>query len=304
MAISSVATEKNSTRQDGLATVLSQGDSPFILSSSGGHGVGVADASNTKLAGRGQGTILFPDHSVNGLVADGGGGGSPLLDTYDTTARQSYAKAGVRWKYLDKNRRVRRFYQRYFSGVGVGGRLRFLTLTSSDEAVVKGYDIHKHFRALKERLRRKWGRFEYMGVVEIIGERQHLHLVFRGEYMAQVQLSAMWQEIHASPVVDIRSVYKARGGARYLAKYLAKEAVNRYWASYNWVFQGWVGWSRRVKRATGSYPSKALLRSLAILEKVKRRLVMDFLEYRYRSLWEWSMDNDKMSTAVALDELG
>jgi len=45
----------------------------------------------------------------------GGGGGSPLLDNYDTTARQSYAKAGVRWKNLDKNRRVRRFYQRYFT---------------------------------------------------------------------------------------------------------------------------------------------------------------------------------------------
>ncbi|GAI65016.1 unnamed protein product [marine sediment metagenome] len=220
----------------------------------------------------------------------GGGGGSPLLDNYDTTARQSYAKAGVRWKILDENRRVRRFYQRYFSGVGVGGRLRFLTLTSSDEAVVKGYDIHKHFRALVMRLRRRWGRFEYMGVVEIKGDRQHLHLVFRGEYMAQVQLSAMWASIHKSPVVDIKAVYRARGGARYLAKYLAKEGVNRYWASYNWVFAGWVGWSRRVKRAVGHYPSRALLRSLAVLDKVKRRLAMDFLEYQYRPLWEATLD--------------
>ncbi|MBA7553922.1 hypothetical protein ES705_46526 [subsurface metagenome] len=222
----------------------------------------------------------------------GGGSGSPLLDYYVISRRTPTPRLS------DNGRRVRRFYQRYFTGVGVGGRLRILTLTSSDEAVNKGYDIHKHFTALVKRLRRKWGRFEYIGVREVNGNRQHLHLVFRGEYMAQVQLSAMWASLHNSPVVDIRSVYKARGGARYLAKYLAKEAVNRYWASYNWVFQGWVGWSRRVKRAVGHYPSRALLRSLAGLDKIKRRLVMDLLEYQYRSLWEWSMDNDKMSMLV------
>jgi hypothetical protein len=216
--------------------------------------------------------------------------GGSLLDNYDTTARQSYAKAGVRWKNLDKNRRVRRFYQRFFTGVGVGGRLRFLTLTSSDEAVIKDYDIHKHFRALVMRLRRRWGRFEYMGVVEIKGDRQHLHLVFRGEYMAQAQLSAMWASIHKSPVVDIQAVYKAKGGAQYLAKYLAKEGINRYWASYNWVFAGWVGWSKRVKRAVGHYPSRALLRSLAVLDKVKRRLAMDFLEWQYPALWQATLD--------------
>ncbi|MBA7712938.1 hypothetical protein ES703_121932 [subsurface metagenome] len=137
-----------------------------------------------------------------------------------------------------------------------------------------------------------------MGVVEIKGDRQHLHLVFRGEYMAQAQLAAMWQAIHRSLIVDIEAVYEAKGGARYLAKYLAKEALSRYWASYNWVFAGWVGWSQRVNRAVGHYPSRALLRSLAVLDKVKRRLVMDFLEYQYRPLWEWSMDNDKMSSGV------
>ncbi len=232
------------------------------------------------------------------MTNKGGGGASPpLLDYYAISAR----KATPAWwgsKNLDDNRRIRRFYQRYFTGVGVGGRLRFLTLTSSDEAVVMDYDIHKHFRALVMRMRRRWGHFEYMGVVEIKGDRHHLHLVFRGEYMAQAQVSAMWEALHQSPVVDIKAVYKAKGGARYLAKYLAKEALSRYWASYNWVFAGWVGWSQRVNRAVGHYPNKGLLRSLAVLDKVKRRLAMDFLEYQYRPLWEWSMDNDKMSSGV------
>ena len=99
------------------------------------------------------------------------------------------------------------------------------------------------FRALVLHLRRRYGRFEYIAVREVKGDRVHLHVVFRDEYMQQASISSMWQDIHASPVVDIRAVYKARGGVRYLAKYLAKEACNRYWASYNWVFKGWVGWS-------------------------------------------------------------
>ena len=181
---------------------------------------------------------------------------------------------------LNEGRRARRFYQRYFTGVGVGGSLRVLTLTSSDTAVYLQYDIHKHFRALVMRLRRRYGRFEYIGVVETKGDRVHLHLVFRGEYMAQAMISSMWQEIHSSPVVDIRAVWGARGGARYLVKYLAK-ATSRYWASYEWVFKGWVGWSHRVKRAVGEFPSRSLLMVLARLDKVKRCITLEWLGWDY-----------------------
>ena len=146
------------------------------------------------------------------------GGGGSLLDYYATTARKANQALGGS-EIPGNNRRVRRFYQRYFTGVGVGGRLRILTLTTSDEAIEQGLDIHRHFRALVMRLRRRWGRFEYICVKEKKGDREHLHLVFRGEYMEQVQLSALWSSLHASPVVDIRGVYSQRGGARYLAKY-------------------------------------------------------------------------------------
>jgi hypothetical protein len=169
-----------------------------------------------------------------------------------------------------------RFYQRYFTGVGVGGQLRILTLTTSDEALLLGLDIHKAFRALVMRLRRRFGSFEYIGVKEIKGDREHLHLVFRGSYMEQALISAMWQGIYHSKVVDIRKVYKARGGARYLAKYLAKGILNRYWCSYNWVFKGWVGWSKRVRKVVGQYPSKGLVQVLARLAKDKRLEAMWF----------------------------
>jgi len=202
-----------------------------------------------------------------------GGGGDSLLDYYAISARKP-APATKGNSLFGENRRVRRFYQRYFAGVGVGGQLRILTLTTSDEAVASGYDIHRHFRALVLRLRRRYGAFEYIGVKEVKGGREHLHIVFRGKYMEQALISAIWQAIHQSKVVDIRAVYKARGGVRYLAKYLAKDAINRYWASYNWVFQGWVGWSKRFNRWVGHYPSKTVLKTLARLDVGKRLAAM------------------------------
>ena len=249
-------------------------------SRSGGGPPSVA-VSGQMARGAGENCLASAQTTKSGVVV----GSSPsLLDNYAISARR--ATPDMSWQ----SRRVRRFYQRYFTGVGVGGRLRFLTLTSSDKAVVEGYDIHRDFRRLVMRIRRRWGVFQYMGVREVKGDREHLHLVFRGEYMAQAQISAMWQEIHASPIVDIQAVYGARGGARYLAKYLAKAVANRYWASYDWVFRGWVGWSQRVKRAVGRYPSKALLVLLARQDKAKRSLAVDFLEGGYRPLWEYTLE--------------
>lgn len=273
--------ETTTTKQNKTSVLNCQGDSPpcpsttAVLFPEGGSGV-----CDTRVAGGQEGlSSLWLAQERDG---NGGDGHKPsLLDNWVKSARKATPDTNG-----FGNRRIRRFYQRYFTGVGVGGRLRILTLTSSDEAVNEGYDIHRHFRALVMRLRRRWGWFEYIGVKEVKGDREHLHLVFRGEYMEQVLLSAMWASIHKSPVVDIRAVYKARGGARYLAKYLAKEVLNRYWASYNWVFQGWVGWSKRVKRAVGHYPSKTLLQSLARLDKVRRRLAIDFLECRFPVLWQ------------------
>jgi len=232
-----------------------------------------------------------------------GGVGSPLLDNYVISGRTPKPKVlgvisravlqpgglsarDVAYKLGFKprgasgdwqSRRVRRFFQRFYTGVGVGGVLRVLTLTTSDEALVAGKDIHRSFRVLVKRLRRRYGQFEYIAVREVKDNRVHLHVVFRGEYMQQASISNMWQSIHLSPVVDIRAVYKARGGARYLAKYLAKDAYNRYWASYNWVFKGWVGWSKQFNKLVGYYPSQPVLRALARLDAGRRLTVMRLL---------------------------
>ena len=95
--------------------------------------------------------------------------------------------------------------------------------------------------------------------------------------MEQAVISAMWQEVYKSKVVDIRAVRGCRGGARYLAKYLAKGIMNRYWASYGWVFRGWVGWSKLVNKVRGSYPHKRVLQVLARLDLERRLAAMWFL---------------------------
>ena len=177
-------------------------------------------------------------------------------------------------------RRTRRLYQRFHSGVGVGGRVRFLTLTSSDASVAAKRDIHRSWRCLLWRLRRRLGRFEYIGVREVAEDgRQHLHLVFRGSYMEQVLISHLWQSIHLSEIVYIEAV-KLKGIHRmghYLAKYISKSVFNRYWASYGWVFKGWVGWSKRVRRATGSYPSREFIGALARLGESAAVVAESFL---------------------------
>ena len=220
-------------------------------------GVGSSSLDYYVISGR------TPKPKVLGLISQANG----------LTARDVAFKLGFRPRGASGDwqlRRVRRFFQRFYTGVGVGGALRVLTLTTSDEALVAGKDIHRSFRALVKRLRRRYGQFEYIAVREVKDDRVHLHVVFRGKYMQQASISNMWRLIHLSPIVDIRAVYKARGGARYLAKYLAEDACNRYWASYNWVFKGWVGWSKQFRTLTGHYPHQSVLQSLARLD-VKRR---------------------------------
>lgn len=203
-----------------------------------------------------------------------------------TTSQVNVSYARNRWsagEISDKegltSRKIRRLYQRFFTGAFVRGRLRFLTLTTSDQAIAQGKDLHRDWEVLVKRMRRRFGSFEYLGVKETKGDRQHLHMVFRGSYMEWLWISQQWEEIHLSPVTDIRAADFARkkGMGWELAKYMGKELRNRYWASYGWVFKGWVGWSRRVCRATGAYPSQAILRTLARISPEKRNQAQWFL---------------------------
>lgn len=146
------------------------------------------------------------------------------------------------WVEESHRRRRKRCYHRVISGLEKGGDLRLITLTSSDEAPP---DIQRSFRKLLMRLRRRHLCQDYIKVVEVkLDGRQHIHLCYRGKFIDQCYLSALWKIIHLSPVVDIRKVKggnrNKRGVAGYLAKYMSKEMSRRYSWSWGWVYKGFV----------------------------------------------------------------
>jgi len=98
--------------------------------------------------------------------------------------------------------------------------------------------------------------------------KQHLHVLIRGEYIAQAMLSEWWLEIHKAKIVDIRRV----GGKRtktqmagYMAKYLSKENAFRYSWSWGWVWRGFCrDWTNLKKfvRDEGLVEESKILRAM------------------------------------------
>lgn len=139
----------------------------------------------------------------------------------------------------------KRCYHRVLSGITRGGRLRFLTLTSSDTAPD---DIQRSWRALHMRMVRRGLLKGYIKVPEQSSDgRKHLHVLFRGSYIEQSLIKHWWSEIHQSSIVDIRALNcygKPRAIASYMAKYMSKELAGRYSWSWQWVWRGFCkDWS-------------------------------------------------------------
>ena len=152
------------------------------------------------------------------------------------------------WAPTPKSRRC---YQRVMSGLERGGQFRFLTLTSSNESPDT---CQRDWRVIYMRLQRRGLISAYIKVPELSKNgKQHLHVIFRGEYIAQAMISEMWQEIHKAKIVDIRKVNMKRGKkglASYMAKYMSKENIFRYSWSWSWVWRGFVkDWTRLKQRA-------------------------------------------------------
>lgn len=141
-----------------------------------------------------------------------------------------------------ENRRYKRCFHRVMSGIEKGGELRFLTLTSSPSSPV---DIQRSWRKLQMRMQRRHLITGYIKVTERTkAGLLHLHVLFRGSYVAQEWISKVWKAIHGAEIVDIRKAYGKTGAASYLAKYMSK-AGERYSWSWGWVYRGFAGtWSR------------------------------------------------------------
>ena len=145
------------------------------------------------------------------------------------------------------SRTQKHLYHRILSGIEMARRsndyLRVLTLTSSSDSG----DFHRDFEVLKKRIRRKFGKFEYIAVKEHTKEGLvHLHMVYRGCFMPQSWLSDQWNEIHGAKIVWIAKLYTWKL-AKHLARYFIKEGFGRYWTSWVWVYKGFVrDWKRLV----------------------------------------------------------
>lgn len=86
--------------------------------------------------------------------------------------------------------------------------------------------LRARFRLLVQAIRRKYGTFEYIAILELHKSGvPHLHVLARGSYIPQKWLSLRWQKLTGAWQVHIKAVTRTRRAANELAKYLAKTAV-------------------------------------------------------------------------------
>ena len=174
----------------------------------------------------------------------------------------------------NEERRRARFWHRLFTGAEAADRLRFLTLNSSDESIVLGIDIRKSFSKLVKRIRRKYGEFEYFGVVACDKDeplREHIHVICKGKFMPQLELEDMWIDVHRSIKPYIEAVDDVGGAAGYIGKYVHMQSyhVRKYIMSAGWVFSGWIGFSQWFKKVFGDYPPREMLVELGRMSKAE-----------------------------------
>jgi hypothetical protein len=146
---------------------------------------------------------------------------------FDFNLRRCVSESGG---YTKKQRRA---FQRLMSGLIVGKsrneRLRFMTLTTSDEAKNLGFDrkLNEHFRVLKMRILRKYYFKMKCWKIRTNEGNGVLHIVYRGKFIPQKWLSAHWSVIHKSPIVDIRKLYETSRGLKGLCFYLVGNYLSK-----------------------------------------------------------------------------
>lgn len=104
---------------------------------------------------------------------------------------------------------------------------RFITLTlrhtpgrtCRDHALL----IKQAFPRLVQKIRRKFGEFEYLLIFELQKNgTPHIHILQRGAYVPQAWLSTEWMRLTGSFIVDIRSIKSTSDVSNYLTKYMGK----------------------------------------------------------------------------------
>lgn len=268
----SLTTKKNKT-----SVLECQADGPSSLSSSGGHAAEVVGGSNTKLAGRGRGTVFYPEHPVNGLDADGGDGhslqeavavwladlarsknggggvvaspsdavdgGRPSLDRYRPSSN-SGTKNGWDKKQKRGYHRVQSCLQ-YWQAHGYQVLWVMLSTASGGDASKLAY----HHQRLRQRIEARLG---YQGLqhyqVRTSEGNGVLHIFWawrardgcrqRSFYVKQAWLGIQWQDIHSAPIVWIVRVRRGRASINKVSRYCMSQYVSGQ-AGYEYMSWSW-----------------------------------------------------------------
>lgn len=193
---------------------------------------------------------LIPCESLHGVPPVGGNSQEGGKARFDSLLVNNSTKRAVSTYQQPQNNvknhkiwspKQRRAYHRIMSGYKLTQylrrRLRFMTLTTSNEG--RGNDLKADFNTLVKRIRRHYGRFEYIRVRTDEGNGV-LHILYRGSYIPRSWLQSQWIDIHKSWNVDIRDTQ------RYHCSYVINQymcgqsSFVRYSMTMLWVVKGFV----------------------------------------------------------------
>jgi hypothetical protein len=183
------------------------------------------------------------------------------------------------------NRRRARFVVRAFRGVSCGlsrgYRFRWFVLTESDEAIALHIRFGREFHKFVTWLRYSCPDFQYICVEHRQGskKRRNWHILSYGsDKLPVLAIRNYWLSHFKSTVTGMAEVKDIGKAVKYLAGYLSSgEKFVRSFQSQGWVFRGWVGFSRYLKKRYGSYPEPGLLATLALMSPVARTTELEWL---------------------------
>lgn len=104
---------------------------------------------------------------------------------------------------------------------------RFFTLTTWTKAHATPRNAFltgsRKFPDLIKLIRKEFGPIEYLRILEAHKNGfPHWHVLARGPYLPQAWLSQVWNNLHQSPIVDVRRPEQIKNTYAYVVKYLCK----------------------------------------------------------------------------------
>jgi hypothetical protein len=115
-------------------------------------------------------------------------------------------------------------------------------------------------------------------------KRLNYHVVFFGTYIDKQIIDDWWFKNYGSHMTGMELMRDAGRHAYYLSKYLHGEQFVSAYFSKGWVFPGWWGFSRWLKKEFQGFPPKELI--LEYAKKSREALLKD----KWYSLYKFEIN--------------